>query len=50
MYHRLRSLRWFRKSDGTGSADVTVTWDRMRSQATTPSERAEIDAVFSRQV
>jgi hypothetical protein len=29
---------------------VRKDWDRLREQARTPQERAEIDAVFSRQV
>ena len=29
---------------------VLKDWDRLRAQAQTPQERAEIDAVFARQV
>lgn len=35
--------------DGERAA-IYREWDRQRAQATSPSERSEIDAIFSRQV
>ena len=35
--------------DHPTKVDVHREWDRLRAEALTPSHRAEIDAIFSRQ-
>ena len=34
----------------TRASSIEREWDRLRAEALTPSHRAEIDAIFSRQV
>ena len=46
----LKGLRapWTRRSGKPSNTSIRRTWDRERAQATSPSHRAEIDAIFSR--
>ena len=45
MFNRIFSIGEDRKPT---TASIYQEWDRMRSKAMTPSEVAEIDAIFSR--
>lgn len=37
-------------TEGNSRADIYREWDRQRARAMSPSERSEIDAIFSRSV
>jgi hypothetical protein len=51
-------ISWIRRTIRTGAGEpadtateasrIRADWDRLRSEAVTPRERAEIDAIFSR--
>lgn len=47
MFKGLRAP-WTRRSGKPTNASIRRTWDRERARATSPSHRAEIDAIFSR--
>lgn len=42
-------LTMFRNTPARQQESVYQEWDRLRTAATSPSELAEIDAIFSRQ-
>jgi hypothetical protein len=50
MFRWVRSLTGLFDTDARRQDTLTREWDRMRASASTPSERAEIDAIFSRHV
>jgi len=47
MFKGLRAP-WTRRSGKPNNASIRRTWDSERAKATSPSHRAEIDAIFSR--
>ncbi len=49
MFRWVRSLTGLQHTDRRSDDALRADWDRLRAHATTPAERAEIDAVFSRQ-
>jgi hypothetical protein len=49
MFHRIVEIVVGRRTDDE-EEPVRKDWDRLRAQARTPSERAEIDAIFAQHV
>jgi hypothetical protein len=50
MFRWVRGLSGLLDTDARRQDTLTREWDRMRAAAVTPSERAEIDAIFARHV
>ena len=50
MFRWKRGLHGLLDTDARRQDKLTREWDRLRAQAVTPSERAEIDAIFARHI
>ena len=50
MFRWVRGLSGLLDTDARRQDALTREWDRMRARAQSPSERAEIDAIFARHV
>ena len=50
MFRWVRGLSGLLDTDARRQDALTREWDRMRAHAQSPSERAEIDAIFARHV